>query len=194
MLLATGTFDGRVEGINPLKEAYAAGQLVDPDNTLQQAYAEHMRAWGVETHTPIIPVTYWSFRLMIGLGMAALAVSVLMLWVLRKGKLPPDNRWWTLLMVLTPLGPLFANSFGWIFTEMGRQPWLVAGVMPTASGVSTSVPASSVLISMIVYTLIYGGLAVIEVWLFLKFAKKGLPDVAPPELQTDPDAPMTFAY
>ena len=153
-----------------------------------------MRAWGVETHTPIIPVTYWSFRLMIGLGMAALAVSVLMLWVLRKGKLPPDNRWWTLLMVLTPLGPLFANSFGWIFTEMGRQPWLVAGVMPTASGVSTSVPASSVLISMIVYTLIYGGLAVIEVWLFLKFAKKGLPDVAPPELQTDPDAPMTFAY
>ncbi|MEZ5088962.1 MAG: cytochrome ubiquinol oxidase subunit I [Micropruina sp.] len=47
---ATGTFDGRVEGINPLKEAYgAAGQLVDPDNTLQQAYAEHMRAWGVET-------------------------------------------------------------------------------------------------------------------------------------------------
>ena len=77
---------------------------------------------------------------------------------------------------------------------MAPHPWLVAGVMPTASGVSTSVPASSVLISMIVYTLIYGGLAVIEVWLFLKFAKKGLPDVAPPELQTDPDAPMTFAY
>ena len=47
---------------------------------------------------------------------------------------------------------------------------------------------------MITYTLIYGGLAVIEVWLFLKYAKAGLPDVAPVEVQKDPDAPLTFAY
>ena len=71
---------------------------------------------------------------------------------------------------------------------------VVAGVLPTAAGVSPTVSNGEVLFSMIVYTLIYGFLAVIEVWLFLKFAKKGLPDVAPPELQTDPDAPMTFAY
>ena len=66
--------------------------------------------------------------------------------------------------------------------------------MPTAAGVSPTVSAGTVLFSMIVYTLLYGGLAVIEVWLFLKYAKAGLPDVAPVELQTDPDAPMTFAY
>ena len=192
--LATGTFDGRVEGINPLKEAYAAGQLVDPDNTLQQAYAEHMRAWGVETHTPIIPVIYWSFRLMIGLGMAALAVSVLMLWVLRKGKLPPDNRWWTLLMVLTPLGPLFANSFGWIFTEMGRQPWLVSGVLPTMAGISPGVTLTELWISIIGYTLLYGVLAVVEVRLLLKYIRIGLPEVEPVKQITDDDDVLSFAY
>ena len=53
---------------------------------------------------------------------------------------------------------------------------------------------NNILFSMIVYTLIYGFLAVIEVWLFLKYAKAGLPDVAPVEVQKDPDAPLTFAY
>ena len=66
--------------------------------------------------------------------------------------------------------------------------------MPTAAGVSPTASPAEVLFSMIVYTLIYGGLAVIEVWLFLKYAKKGLPDVAPVEVQKDPDAPLTFAY
>ncbi|MEZ5088961.1 MAG: cytochrome ubiquinol oxidase subunit I [Micropruina sp.] len=89
---------------------------------------------------------------------AALAVSVLMLWVLRKGKLPPDNRWWTLLMVLTPLGPLFANSFGWIFTEMGRQ---LAGVRRvTHDGrYLAGVTLTELWISIIGYTLLYGVLA-----------------------------------
>ena len=75
-----------------------------------------------------------------------------------------------------------------------RQPWVVAGVLPTASGVSPTVSAGTVLFSLITFTLIYGGLAVLEVWLFVKYAKKGLPEVAPVEVQTDPDAPLTFAY
>ena len=79
---------------------------------------------------------------------------------------------------------------------MGRQPWIVAGVMPTAAGISTSVSALSVLISMIVYTLLYGVLAVIEVGLFLMYVKKGLPDDTEVDLDdhTDEDAPMSFAY
>ncbi|MFT4218730.1 MAG: cytochrome ubiquinol oxidase subunit I [Micropruina sp.] len=192
--LATGTWDGEVKGINPLKEAHEQGQLVDPDNTLQQAYAEHMRAWGVESATPIIPVTYWSFRLMIGLGMAALAVSVLALWLLRKGGLPPNRWWWTALMVLVPLGPLFANSFGWIFTEMGRQPWLVSGVLPTMAGISPGVTATEILISVIGYTLVYGTLAVIEVRLMLKYIRLGLPEVEPVTQVTDDDDVLSFAY
>ena len=197
-LLSFMSGEEEVQGINDLREQFAEQGFLQNDgtqHTLQQQRAAHIaEAYPGLDPAPNIPVSYWSFRLMIGLGMIGAALAVLTLWVLRKDRLPKAGPLWTAMMWAMPLGPLFANSFGWIFTEMGRQPWLVAGVMPTASGVSTSVPASSVLISMIVYTLIYGGLAVIEVWLFLKFAKKGLPDVAPPELQTDPDAPMTFAY
>ena len=197
-LLSFMSGEEEVQGINDLREQFAEQGFLQNDgtqHTLQQQRAAHIaEAYPGLDPMPNIPVSYWSFRLMIGLGMIGTGLAVLTLWMLRKDRLPKAGPLWTAMMWAMPLGPLFANSFGWIFTEMGRQPWLVAGVMPTASGVSTSVPASSVLISMIVYTLIYGGLAVIEVWLFLKFAKKGLPDVAPPELQTDPDAPMTFAY
>ena len=197
-LLSFMSGEEEVQGINDLREQFAEQGFLQNDgtqHTLQQQRAAHIaEAYPGLDPAPNIPVSYWSFRLMIGLGMIGTVLAALTLWVLRKDWLPKAGPLWTAMMWAMPLGPLFANSFGWIFTEMGRQPWLVAGVMPTASGVSTSVPASSVLISMIVYTLIYGGLAVIEVWLFLKFAKKGLPDVAPPELQTDPDAPMTFAY
>ncbi|MFT3969571.1 MAG: cytochrome ubiquinol oxidase subunit I [Micropruina sp.] len=192
--LATGTWDGRVQGINELKEAHAQGQLVDPDNTLQQAYAEHMQAWGVDTVTPIIPVTYWSFRLMIGLGMAAIGVAVLLLWFLRKGRLPPNHIVWTLLMIAMTLGPLFANSFGWIFTEMGRQPWLVSGVLPTMAGISPGVTATEMLISVIGYTVLYGSLAVVEVGLMLKYIKLGLPEVEPVEQISDDDDVLSFAY
>ena len=192
--LATGTWDGRVQGINELKAAYAEGQLVDPSNELQQAYAEHMRAWGVDTFTPIIPVTYWSFRLMIGLGMAAIAVALLLLWFLRKGGLPPDNQWLTLLLVLMPLGPLFSNSAGWIFTEMGRQPWIVSGTLPTMAGVSPGVTVLELWISLIGYTLVYGALAVVEVGLMLKYIRLGLPEVEPVEQITHDDDVLSFAY
>ena len=197
-LLSFMSGEEEVQGINDLRAQFAEDGFLQNDgsqHTLQEQRAAHIaEAYPGLDPAPNIPVSYWSFRLMIGLGMIGAGLAVLTLWMLRKDRLPKAGPLWTAMMWAMPLGPLFANSFGWIFTEMGRQPWLVAGVMPTASGISTSVPASSVLISMITYTLIYGGLAVIEVWLFLKYAKKGLPDVAPPELQTDPDAPMTFAY
>ena len=117
-----------------------------------------------------------------------------MLWVIRGGRTPKASKLWTTLMAAMPLLPLFGISFGWIFTEMGRQPWLVAGVMPTQAGISPTVSAGEVLLSLIVYTLQYGLLAVIEVGLFFHYTAKGLPKVAEPKVSEDPDAPMSFAY
>ncbi|WP_353081181.1 cytochrome ubiquinol oxidase subunit I [Tessaracoccus lapidicaptus] len=187
-----------VKGINDLREEYETQgfrQFDGSQTSIQAQYAEELAANypGLDP-MPIVPVSYWTFRLMIGLGMIGAAIALFTLWMTRKDQLPAPSRLWTWAMFAMPLLPLFAISFGWIFTEMGRQPWIVAGVMPTAAGVSPTASPAEVLFSMIVYTLIYGGLAVIEVWLFLKYAKAGLPDVAPVELQTDPDAPMTFAY
>ena len=108
-----------------------------------------------------------------------------------------------------PLLPLLGNSMGWIMTEMGRQPWLVYGQMKTAAGVSAN-SAGEVLASLIVFTLLYGVLAVIEGGLMLKSIKAGLTDEPLPSRPrarrpavpatgpdgggTAPDTPMQLVY
>ena len=75
--------------------------------------------------------------------------------------------------MLSIAGPYVGNSAGWVFTEMGRQPWTVVGLFKTADSVSPNVSAGEVLTSLIVFTLLYGVLAVVETRLFLKFTKVG---------------------
>jgi cytochrome d ubiquinol oxidase subunit I len=149
----------------------------------------------VDDYTPVIPLTYWSFRFMMGLGFATMAACALVLWASRKD-LVPQAKWWTLVAILTPLAPVFANSWGWIFTEAGRQPWVVYGLMTTAAGVSPSVSTAEVWISMLTYTLVYAVLAVIEVRLFLTYVRRGAEPFEDPRdhADADEDAPLQFAY
>ena len=95
-----------------------------------------------------------------------------------------------------PLLPLVANTFGWVFTETGRQPWLVFGLLPTASGVSPGTTGGEVITSLVGFTLLYGGLAVVETKLMLRTIRGGLAGTdAPPDEGTDqPDKPLSFAY
>jgi cytochrome d ubiquinol oxidase subunit I len=180
--LATGSFDGKVQGINNLKAEYAQKYA---DNPLTQS----------TTYVPNIPLSYWSFRLMMGVGFAAMAAAAAVLWATRRDQVP-TARWWTWLAVATPLLPVFGNSFGWIFTEIGRQPWIVFGLMATHTGVSPSVSAGEVITSMVVYTLLYGALAVVEVKLFLHYVRAGAPPHEEPVTpsEKDEDAELAFAY
>ncbi|MDX6360434.1 MAG: cytochrome bd ubiquinol oxidase subunit [Nocardioidaceae bacterium] len=182
--LGTGSFNGEIKGINQLRAEYKATYGKDPG---QKYYSPG-------DYTPMIPVTYWSFRIMIGLGLLAAAIGLLMLLVTRRGR-APTGKWWVRGAVVLPFLPVFANSFGWIFTEVGRQPWAVFGVMTTAQGVSPSVSAFDVWTSMTLLTLLYAVLAVIEVKLLLTTIKAGLPDDAPPADDSDDiDRPLAFAY
>jgi cytochrome d ubiquinol oxidase subunit I len=184
--LGTGSFDGQVKGINDLRAEYQAKYGADPG---AQYYSPG-------DYTPIIPVTYWTFRFMIGLGLLAAAIALLILWFTRQGR-APTGKWWVRGAILLPFLPIAANSFGWIFTEMGRQPWIVFGVMTTANGVSPTVGAGLVATSLIVFTLVYAVLAVIEVKLMLSTIKAGLPPDPTPADDTDADdadRPLAFAY
>ena len=174
--LGKGSFSAPIEGVNDIQATYAA-------------------KYGPGDYTPNIPLTYWTFRLMMGVGMSSALAAVWVLWSFRKGRLP-RNRWCGRLALLLPLTPLFGNAFGWIFTEMGRQPWIVFGLMPTSAGVSPGVGTTEVLISLIGFTLLYGFLAVIEVRLLLKTINAGLPEI-PPAATDDHDEserPLAFAY
>ncbi|MDR0990022.1 MAG: cytochrome ubiquinol oxidase subunit I [Propionibacteriaceae bacterium] len=150
---------------------------------------------------PSLGVSFWSFRLMIAVGMLSVLIGLILLIVTRGDKTPKGGPLTTAVAVVLPLLPLIANSFGWIFTEMGRQPWIVNGVLPTVYAISpapTLAHSTAILaLTLILYTLLYAVLAVIEVRLMLKYIKIGLPpdeDVQPVDLDADADAPLSFAY
>ena len=188
----------QIKGIDTIREQYSDHGYSKQDGSqtgIQTEYAPHLaEKYAGINPIPDVNATYWSFRFMMIFGGAGMLIGLLLLWVTRKGRSPKPSKLWTTLMAAMPLLPLFGISFGWIFTEMGRQPWLVAGVMPTEAGISPTASAGDVLFSLIVYTLLYGLLAVIEVGLFLHYTAKGLPEVTEPTVSEDPDAPMSFAY
>jgi len=171
--LATGHFNGEVQGINPLQQSYE-------------------KLYGPGSYKPNIPLTYWTFRLMIGVGMASAGLAVLLLWATRRGRAP--NRLLVWLALPLPLLPLFANVFGWVFTETGRQPWLVFGLLPTSAGVSPGTTSGEVLTSLIGFTLLYGVLAVVETKLMFRTIRGGLAGTSPEPDKPDTDKPLSFAY
>jgi len=177
--LATGSFEGPVEGINPLEQQY------------QQEYGSEFP--NVESFTPYIPITYWGFRLMIGLGGIGLLGALFAWWLSRKHR-TPKSRWWLVMAVVIPFLPLLGNSFGWIFTEMGRQPWVVFGLLPTQDGVSPGVAAGEVISSLVIYTALYGVLAVIEIGLLLRAIKKGPEESIPDPFEGGKDRELTITY
>ena len=186
--LATGSFDGEVEGINQLRAEYEKGFGQDPG----AAY------YSAGDYVPTIPVTYWSFRFMIGLGVFSAIGAALILFLTRRGRVP-SKRWVGWLGIGLPLATVFANSWGWIFTEMGRQPWVVFGLMTTEHGVSPGVSVFEAAASVAVLTILYAGLAVVEIGLMVKYVRRGAdPFEEPPRPSlrgpVDDDAPLTFAY
>ena len=184
--LATGDTRSEVTGINELRAQYTETYGQDPG----EAY------YTAGSYTPLIPLTYWSFRLMIGLGLAAAAAAAWILWATRRGR-TPGGRVLLWVAITLPFTPILANSFGWIFTEMGRQPWAVFGLMTTEQAVSPGVSAAEMLISLLALTGIYAVLAVIEVRLMLTFIRRGadpVPDAGLPSPDDEADRPLAFAY
>ncbi|GAA3373174.1 cytochrome ubiquinol oxidase subunit I [Streptomyces sannanensis] len=204
--LAEDDFTSYVPGIN------------DTNKAEQQKY-------GPGDYRPNIPVTYWSFRWMIGFGMASFAIGLAGLWLTRKKFMLPEHlrvgedelpqlvpfrkalrprfiRWYWLIATLTLAFPLIANSWGWLFTEMGRQPWAVYGVLRTSDAVSPGVSQGEVITSMILFTALYAVLAWVEVRLLVKTVKAGPPELTDADLNPptkigggrDADQPMAFSY
>ena len=151
--LATDTFSAPVQGITELQ-------------------AQSVAQYGAGDYIPDVPVLYWAFRLMMGLGMAGVGVGVAGLWLTRRGRLPVQ-RWMYKLAIAALPAALAANIFGWVLTEVGRQPWTVVGELLTAASVSPGVSLVEVAISLTVFTALYGALAVVEARLLWRYVKAG---------------------
>lgn len=150
--LAYNKFEGEVKGIQELQA---------------QTQAKH----GPGDYVPSVFWSFWTFRTMIGVGgLMILLAGLLTILPSRKILNSRCLLWGTFAALLFPY---IANSTGWIFTELGRQPWLVWEVLKTADGVSPNVTFGMVLFSLVSFTLVYGALMVVDVWLLAKFAKAG---------------------
>jgi cytochrome d ubiquinol oxidase subunit I len=193
--LALNDFDAPLQGVNDLQQEFS------------QKYGEG------PNYIPDLTVTYWAFRLMIGLAAGSALLALMALWFTRKGRVS-GNKWLARVGIWAIPTPFLASAFGWIFTEMGRQPWVVypnpTGVdgvrLLTERGVSEVVSPTTVIISMVAFTLVYGVLAVFWFKLMKRYAVEGVADhekdysTDNPDNRPDPDdtdaadRPLSFAY
>jgi cytochrome d ubiquinol oxidase subunit I len=185
-----------------LAEGKFSGVTLEGVKDIQQRYEKQ---YGPGDYRPNLFVTYWSFRAMVGLLAVPLLFSVAALWMTRRGRIP-KQRWFSWFALLTIPTPFLAHSAGWVFTEMGRQPWIVAP-NPTgdqliritvAQGVSDH-PAATVIISLATFTLVYAVLAVLWFGLMRRYVAAGPrehdAEPAPPAPPSqDEVAPLSFAY
>jgi cytochrome d ubiquinol oxidase subunit I len=158
-ILATNHPDGFVEGIN---------------NT----QAEEVARYGPGDYTPIIPLAYWTFRLMIGFGVLAALIAIGMAIQWRRGKMQ-QSQWLLKAATWAVLLPTLANMAGWLFTETARQPWIVFGLLKTQDAVSPDVSTGFVFATLVGFTALYGVLGVICFKIAKRIAQAGPePEVA----------------
>jgi cytochrome d ubiquinol oxidase subunit I len=150
--MSYNSLDGEVKGIKDLQ-------------------AEFEAEYGPGDYVPPVFLSFWSFRLMVGTGVLMLVILLYSLSLTMRDQVRKSKILKYLFFAL--FLPYIANSTGWLLTELGRQPWIVYGLMKTSDAVSPSVPASTVLFSLIGFTLVYGVLIVADVFLLARYAKQG---------------------
>ncbi len=155
-LLATHSWSGEVQGVNPVQ-------------------AQSAKRYGPGQYYPVVAVIYWSFRVMVYLWGLILLLAVSGLWLARRGRLESSPRW---LRAATWAGvlPFLITTAGWVMTEMGRQPWIVWGKLRTHDAVSPLLSSGQVWLTLIGFNLIFVVLGGVALWLFLREARHGAPD------------------
>jgi cytochrome bd ubiquinol oxidase subunit I len=152
--LATGTWNGAVEGLNSLQAGY-------------------QKQYGPGNYIPDVFVQYWSMRVMAYLGSLIALLALWGGWLLHRGTLE-RSKWFLRLSLWAVATPFLMNTAGWLLTESGRQPWIVQGLMKTVNANSPSVTTTDIWISLVVFVGIYIALGAADLMLMLRYARRGL--------------------
>ncbi|HEY2890805.1 MAG TPA: cytochrome ubiquinol oxidase subunit I [Dongiaceae bacterium] len=120
---------------------------------------------------PNVPVLFWGFRFMVGIGFFFIAFFALSFWFSAKRQFQ-KYRWYLRIALFALPLPWISSELGWVVAENGRQPWTIDGVLPTYLSVS-SVPAGDVWFSLGGFALFYGLLAIVELYLMFKYIRLG---------------------
>ena len=156
----------------------------------RQATPEQIAKAAWDTVPQVAPL-FWAFRLMVGLGFFFILLTAVFFWLSARRKLDA-HRWLLKVAVWSIPLPWIAAELGWIVAEVGRQPWVIEGVLPTAVAVS-NLGASTVLLTIAGFVAIYTVLLVIEMKLMLKAIRKGPDDHALARVEGWPAASADLA-
>ncbi|HEY9076878.1 MAG TPA: cytochrome ubiquinol oxidase subunit I [Anaerolineaceae bacterium] len=144
-----------------------------------QLQKEFEAQYGPGNYVPSLFISYWSFRIMVGLGFLMMFLALYAVYLLIRNRPLRQSR----LMAYFPFFialPYLSNTSGWILTEVGRQPWVVYGLLKTADAYSPTVTSGMVLTSLILFILVYGALMFADIYLLVKYAKAGPASVGKP--------------
>ncbi|WP_265460037.1 cytochrome ubiquinol oxidase subunit I [Enterococcus sp. HY326] len=141
---------------------------------MDTVYQDLVEEYGDGDYYPPVNTLFWSFRIMAGFGVLMFLVSALgLFWTRRKKPWMFENRFLLWVMGLTTFTPFMANTAGWLITELGRYPWTVYGLFKIEDSVSPNVSVTSLLISNIVYFLLFATLGGVMIYLIRRTLKKG---------------------
>ncbi|MCC5921549.1 MAG: cytochrome ubiquinol oxidase subunit I [Cyclobacteriaceae bacterium] len=131
-----------------------------------------LNAFPEEDRPSQVNAVFQFYHLMVAIGMFLIALSLFALIQWKRGKLF-ENKWLLWVFVFTAILPQLANQFGWFAAEMGRQPWVVYGLLRTSDALSKSVQANQVLFSLILFFIVYSILFLLFIYLMNKAIQKG---------------------
>ena len=175
-LLATGTWNGQVTGLNELQ-------------------AQDQEKYGPGNYIPNVFVQYWSMRVMAYLGSLLPILALWGLWLWRRRKLT-TSRAFLFVATWAVIAPFVMNTAGWLLTENGRQPWIVQGLQLTADGNSPSVSTTEVWLSLGTFVLLFVAVGITWAVLMIRFGRRGLaddadaPDLPDPRRGDEPRSPV----
>jgi cytochrome d ubiquinol oxidase subunit I len=157
--MGTGSLDGKVQGLNQLQQQEA-------------------KQFGPGNYMPNVRLMYWSMRVMALLGVFMFLVAAVGAWLYRKRRLE-KARWFLWTAIATIAAPYIAATFGWILTEMGRQPWIVQGLLKTSQAVSPNLTTATIATSLGVFVVLYAALGVVDFVLMRRYARVDPPEGPP---------------
>jgi cytochrome bd ubiquinol oxidase subunit I len=165
-ILATGTWNGKVQGLTPLN-------------------AQSQQQYGSGNYIPNSFVQYWSMRVMAYLGVLVLLLGLWAVFAMWRRKFE-RSKWLLRVATWAVILPFLINTAGWFLTENGRQPWIVQGLQKTADGVSASVSSTMIWISLLSFIAVFLVLLVVDLVLMLRYARRDLPAEEAPATPDEP--------
>ena len=169
-ILATGSWNGSVEGLNEINAQY------------QQEY-------GPGNYIPNVFIQYWSMRVMAYLGSLVLLLALFGGFLLWRRKLE-RSRLFLFLAIWAVVTPFLMNTAGWLLTENGRQPWIVQGLLQTSQGASPSVSTTDIVLSLSAFYGIYLVLGIVAAFLMLRYGRRGLEEEHEESVDSETSPPV----